>query len=473
MPSTILPNMAGMAGNADQYQTIGEALSQSPRWQPYCEGLDGWDRAATAILLENQFQFMENELNEVTKILQIGNFDKFAFPIIRAVYPNLIANEIVSVQPMAGPVSLIFYLDYLYGTAKGGISSGAAAFDARTGGTGNETFSGDAVNEESLTSEISSGDLSAVSTAYGPIRPGTVTVTYVSTANGTVTATDDGNGGFVGLGSSDTGSVSYAATATTGTITINTSGNDMTAATVTYRYDSEAVDNVPQIDLQLTSAPVMALVRKLRARWSLEAAQNLNALHGLDAEAELVGIMAEVIKQELDREIINDLDAFAGAGTVTWDKSVPAGISYTEHKLSFIDACISLNNRVYSATKRAQTNWIVAGISVCDVIESLPTFVAAPGALGTQSNTGVIKIGTLNNRWTVYKDPFLTTTSWIQGYKGNSFLDTGYVYSPYIPLYTTPTIILDDFIGRKGIGTQYGKKTVNSLFYGKGSLINP
>jgi hypothetical protein len=75
--------------------------------------------------------------------------------------------------------------------------------------------------------------------------------------------------------------------------------------------------------------------------------------------------------------------------------------------------------------------------------------------------------------WTIYKDPFLTSTSWIQGYKGNSFLDTGYVYSPYIPLYTTPTIILDDFIGRKGIGTQYGKKTINSLFYVTGTLVNP
>lgn len=473
MASTTLPNLRGLAGDADQLQTIGEALASSPRWAPYCEGLEGWEKAQTAILLENQLNFMENELNEVTKILQIGNFDKFAFPIIRAVYPNLIANEIVSVQPMAGPVSLIFYLDYLYGTAKGGISSGAAAFDARTGGTGNETFSGDAVNQENLFGQVSSGDLSAGTTAFGPIRPGTVTIQYTTSSNGAATVTDDGNGGLVGLHSGDTGSITYSNANGLGAVTIDSSGNNITAITITYRYDSEAVDNVPQIDLQLTSAPVMALVRKLRARWSLEAAQNLNALHGLDAEAELVGIMAEVIKQELDREIINDLNSFAAAGTVTWDKTVPMGISYTEHKLSIVDSFVSLNNKVYQATKRAQTNWLVAGIAVCDVVETLPTFVAAPGALGTQSNSGVLKIGTLNNRWTVYKDPFLTSTSWIQGYKGNSFLDTGYVYSPYIPLYTTPTIILDDFIGRKGIGTQYGKKTVNSLFYGTGTLINP
>jgi hypothetical protein len=376
-------------------QTLGEALADSPRWEPYCEGLNGWDRQMTALLLENEFNFMNNELNEVTKILQIGNFDKFAFPIIRAVYPNLIANEIVSVQPMAGPVSLVFYLDYLYGTTKGGISSGTASFDARTGGTGNETFSGDTVNEETVT--VASSDIDHT-LAYFPVRPGTVTVTATLGDASVVTVTDDGNGGWVASGGTSlTGSIVYS----TGVISISFTEVIQPGATATYRYDSEALDNVPQIDLQLTSAPVMALVRKLRARWSLEAAQNLNALHGLDAEAELVGIMAEVIKQELDREIINDLNSFAGAGSVTWDKTVPPGVSWTEHKLSIVDAFISASNKVYAATKRGQTNWIVAGIAVCDVLESLPTFVPTSGAFNTQSNSGVMKIGTLNNRYSL------------------------------------------------------------------------
>lgn len=462
MSSIALPNLRGAQA---QMETIGEALANSPRWRPYVEGLDGWTRRATAIILENQQNFLQNELNEVTKILQIGNFDKFAFPMIRAVYPNLIANEIVSVQPMAGPVSLIFYMDYLYGSSKGGITAGTAAFDARTGPTGNETYSGDAVSSEVITT---STDISHT-LAYKPVRPGTVTVNMTVDTDGAVVATDDGNGGFiVSAGTLSSGSINYS----TGAIAINMS-NNITAATVTYRYDGEGQDNVPQIDLQLTSAPVMALVRKLRSRWSLEAAQNLNALHGLDAESELVGILAESIKHEIDREVINDLFAFAGAGSVTWDKTVPAGISYTEHKLSFTDALIAANNKVFSATKRGQTNFIVAGISVCDVIESLPTFVPIAGSQGTQSNTGVLKIGTLSNRWTVYKDPFLTSTKWIQGYKGTSFLDTGYVYSPYIPLYATPTVILDDFVARKGLATQYGKKAVNSKFYVTGTLLNP
>jgi hypothetical protein len=243
--------------------------------------------------------------------------------------------------------------------------------------------------------------------------------------------------------------------------------------TVTYEYDTEANADIPQIDLQLTSAPVVALVRKLRSRWSLESAQNLNALHGIDAEAELVGVMAEVVKLEIDREVINDVFNYAQAGNVQWDKAVPAGISYTEHKLSYVDALIQNSNQVFAATSRGQTNWMVCGIGVCNVIESLPTFSPDAGALSTQSNTGVVKIGTLNNRWTVYKDPFLPTAKWVTGFKGGQFLDAGYVYSPYIPLYTTPTVILDDFMGRKGIGTQYGKKAINSRFYATGEVLNP
>jgi hypothetical protein len=172
---------------------------------------------------------------------------------------------------------------------------------------------------------------------------------------------------------------------------------------------------------------------------------NLN-VHGLDAEAELTGVMAEVIKHELDREVINDLYNFAGAGSVTWDKTVPYGVSYTEHKESLVDSFISANNLVYSATKRAQTNWIVAGVQVCDVIESLRDFQAAPGTQTTQTNAGALKIGTLKNRWTIIKDPFLPANKWIQGYKGSSFMDAGYVMAPStvedMTLQTT-----DEFIG--------------------------
>lgn len=474
-----LPQMNDQSAAHQELRQIGEMLADTPRWSPYCEGLSGMERSFTAVLLENQLTHLR-QMNEVTKILQIGNFDKYAFPLVRAIYPNLAANELVSVQPMAGPVSLVFYMDYLYGTSKGNISSGLAAFDSRVGPNNTEFYSGDVVPLETPLRSSGSTDtddfvavLSALTAGgtprFVPIRPGTVSITYNETSTGTArAATDDGNGNLIGTGT--TGTINY----TTGVLTMRATSNavDDSTVQVSYRYDTEANDNIPELEFQLTASPVVALVRKIKARWSLEAAQNLNALHGMDAEAELVGSMAEVVKFEIDREIINDIYNFASAGEVAWDKSVPAGISYTEHKLSFIDALIDASNMIFSATRRGQANWVVAGVGVCNIIESLPTFAPAPGALNTQSATGIVKLGTLNGRWTIFKDPFLPSAKFIVGFKGTSFLDAGYVYTPYIPLYATPTIILDDFVGRKGLATQYGKKPINAKFYAKGVVLN-
>jgi len=468
---TQLPNITEMDAMHSQLQTLGERLSETERWKPYCEGLEGTDKGFTALVLENQLAHWSN-MNEVTKVLQVGNFDKYAFPMIRAVYPNLIANDLVSVQPMAGPVSLVFYLDYIYGSTKGGVTSGATAFNSLSGPTGNEFYTSETVDNETPTRTSGGADADAFvgSLGYTPVRPGTVSGSYTETTSGTSrTFTDDGAGNLVGVGLG-TCTVNYD----TGALSIASSANDVDDSTlsITYQWASEGSESVPQLDLQLTSSPVIADVRKLKSRWSLEAAQNLNALHGLDAEAELVGVMAETVKLEVDREVINDIYNVAAAGATTWDKAVPPGISYTEHKLSLVDAFIENSNQIFSATKRGQPNWVVAGIKVCDVIEALPTFVPEPGALGTQQNTGVVKIGVLNNRWTIYKDPFFPTSKWMIGYKGNSFLEAGYVYSPYIPMYTTPTIILDDFLGRKGIATQYGKKVINGRYYATGQILN-
>jgi hypothetical protein len=106
---------------------------------------------------------------------------------------------------------------------------------------------------------------------------------------------------------------------------------------------------------------------------------------------------------------------------------------------------------------------------VSSIVETLPGFVATPG-LPNGLTKGVFMAGTLNGRWSMFKDPFYDDDKWLMGYKGSTFLEAGYIYSPYIPLYTTPLIVLDDFIGRKGMASQYGKKTVNPRFYAKGQI---
>ena len=465
----------------ENLQSIGERLASHPKWEALCDGLEGSKRTLVALLLENQYKhFLElgrdpDQLLETTKVLNIGNFDKYAFPLIRAVYPNLVSSEIVSVQPMAGPVSLVFYMDFLAGTTKGDVTVGDALFDARTGPKHVENYSTNLVPNEVLT--ISSNNAvgaTAGKLAYAPIKPGTfkAQVTY---ANGTAVIGDDGAGGMIIL--SYTGTIPTISAGTLdysdGALTLDFTSN-ISAGTASYRYDFEASDTVMQVDMQLTSSSVEAKERKLKARHSLKAAQDLQALHGLDAAAELGAALAQFIRFEVDREVINDIYTGAGAGSATWDKTVPFGVPWEDHKKSIVDTFILNSSQVFRSTKRANTNWIVAGLQVCNVIESLATvnlFTPIPGALKTQGNAGVVKIGELAGRWTVYKDPYLPETKWVTGFKGDGFLDTGYVYAPYIPLYNTPQVLLDDFMVRQGIGTQYGVKFVNSLMYATGQMV--
>jgi len=460
--------------------TTGERLAESAQWSRYMKGLDGLSRPWTALLLENQRQHMlktrpnvtltgERPLTETTKLLNIGSFDKFAFPLVRAIYPELIANKIVSIQPMSGPISLVFYLDFILSLTKGNQTAGSTFFDSRTGPVNSEYYSSATVPQLTVTFAGTTPQSATWGSGQLPIKPGTLSGTIVGATTAT-SFTDDGNGNLIGTGIT-AGTVNY----TTGAIASVgwSTGGTATSLLITYDYDAEANTAIPGIDLQLTSSSVTAEVRKLKANWSLEASQNLQALHGLDAEAELVGVLAEVIKYEIDRQIINDLYNFAGAGNVLWDKATPANISYAEHKLTLADAFITGSQLIYSATKRGQANFVVMGTSVANVIESHPQFKPDSNAYATHSNTGIVEMGKFLGRFDCFKDPNFPVDKWVMGFKGNSFMDAGYVYAPYIPLLTTPTVVLDDFIGRKGAMTQYGVKAINNKMYSTGQVLNP
>lgn len=449
----------------ERVRDFGLRLAGTEQFGPLCEGIDDPAvKAATAILMFNQARHY-GSLDESTRILQVGNFDKLSFPMIRVVYPNLVANDIVSVQPMLGPTTLVFYMNVQYGTNKGGITAGTNVFDARFGPTGNQTYSQDLITGELLSTQDANDTTPPNGSCnYYPVRPGTVSIVA-----GAQTLLDDGAGNLTTAAGTGSGSIDYATGAVTSMTFPSTVANG-TAVTVSYSYDNEANDLIPEVDISLVSAPVHAKMRKLKARYSLEAAQNLNALHGIDAEAEVVTAMSELHKQEIDREIISDLRAYASAGTVTWDRKVPTGISYTEHKLSLVDAMVACANLIFAKTKRVRPNFMVIGLNVADVVETLPQFQPIAGALDTQDTTGVVKIGTLRG-WTVYKDPFFPANEWLMGYKGSGMTRTGFVYAPYIPLFSTPNVILDDFISRRGTATSYGKKVTNAAFYARGSII--
>jgi hypothetical protein len=433
----------------------GKALANG-KWRPLVESIeDATTRELTAILLENQRLFVDS-LEEDVKIQSIGSFEKFVFPIVRAVFPNLIAKDIVSVQPMTGPTSLVFYLDAVYGTNKGSVRAGDTMFSARKGHLADDQYSSEAVSGETLNNTFAGGTATGVLNFHSA-RPGTFWAT-----DGVETFTDNGVGGIIGS-AGGTGTINYASGAVS--VTPNADPGNGTALTVNYYYNSEGSDQVPIVDINLSSVPVRAIPHKLRARWSVEAATNLKAIHGMDAESELVALLSEKIRWDIDRRIISDLFTIAAAGSVTWNKPAPAAVSYNDHKQTFIDALIEASNLIFRATRRGTGNFVVCGTNVSNVIESLYGF--RPQAV---AGNGVVFIGTLQGRWSIYKDPYMDADTFLVGWKGSSFLEAGYVYAPYVPLYTTPTYVLDDMLNRKGMMSQYGVKAINGDFYATGEV---
>lgn len=447
----------------ESLQARGETLAEG-KWKNYVEGLKGTDAPFTAIVLENTAKYLAS-LEETSRAVNVGNFDRFAFPLIRAVFPNLIAQDLVSVQPMDGPVGLVFFFDLIYGSNKGAIAQGTPMFSSLTGHPGDDYYSGPEIRDELVATGAAAAAI-AGTLAYTPVVPNTLVIT-----DGTQVVRDNGAGQLVGdINGAIAATVNYSTGAVTFSFAAVVAAG--TAVTADYEYDNEANSQVPEVDFQLTSAPVVAKINKLRTRYSLEAAQNLKALHGLSAETELVVALAQELRFEIDRNVIRDVNSFAQATAVTWPLAPGVGLSWTEHKLSFVDILIRGSNNIFQLVRRGQPNFVVMGLEVSSVVESLPGFKASDAM---QSPNGVIFAGTLAGRWRCYKDPYnidgtATQRNFLIGYKGSTFLDAGYVYAPYIPFYTTPTVVLDDFIARKGMACQWGKRKINGRFYCRGTV---
>ena len=456
------------------------AVLSEGKWSDYCEGLPRWDKNTLAVLLENEAQHIAG-LDEDTRSSAIGSFEKFIFPMIRAVWPNLVSQELVSVQPMEGPISMLFFLDFTAGSTKGQVKKGQELITARTG----MREEAQAYQSETVSLETPTGTFvttNSFTAQYLPIRPGSVTLTFedstAATPTATQTVTDNGAGyGITSYlsGKSTAISVNY----TTGLITFTiVGGGTLSNVELTYDYNSEGVDfannPIPQLDASLTSAPVVSHPDKLRARWSVEVAAQLKAIHGLDAEMELTEALAQQIRFGIDNKIINDLYRIAVAGNVTFDCTPAPGIPYFTHQMALMKTLQSGSNMIFKQTRRGFGNWIVAGVDAATIMEAHPLFESA----GNVNGPGVVFSGTLANKWKVFKNPYLNningsgfgSANFLIGYKGTNFYDAGYVYAPWIPFYQTPTVVLDDMMFRKAVMTHYARKVVNGLFYTTGLM---
>ena len=241
------------------------------------------------------------------------------------------------------------------------------------------------------------------------------------------------------------------------------------------QYDSlELETEIGEVSFKLDSVTVSVEERKLRATWSPELAQDVSAFHNIDAEAELTALLSEQISAEIDREILRDLRKFA-PWQCRWDVNGwrrQAGFSTNYTQKDWNQELITKNNQisaqVHKSTLRGGANFIVVSSEISAVFDNLEYFhVSDAGAEADQYNMGIERIGALQNRYQVYRDPYSPAYSIIIGHKGKSLLDTGYIYAPYIPMQLTPTIYNpENFAPVKGILTRYAKKCVNNRFYG-------
>ena len=265
-----------------------------------------------------------------------------------------------------------------------------------------------------------------------------------------------------------------------------TSTADKLGAIDGFNFPFEGSGDLPEIDIKVDSIAITAQTKKLKAKWTPELGQDLNAYHNLDAEVELTSILSEQIALEIDRELLADLVNGATAATYYWSRSpglfvnrltgaelgaTSAAPDFTgtvsEWYETLIETINDVSAQIHLKTLRGGANYIVCSPEVANILEFTSGYRANVTADADKGTIGAVKVGSLSRKFDVIVDPYFPRNAILVGRKGGSFLESGYVYAPYVPLQTTPTIFgVEDFVPRKGVMTRYGKKMVRPDMYG-------
>ena len=544
-----------------------EATKLSGKWgkSGLLEGIGtSVEKNNMSMLLENQAKQLVNEANTTgtgAAFNSTGNSEAWAgvaLPLVRRVFGEIVAKDLVSVQPMNLPAGLIFYLDFQYGSTNGNKTAndslyGATSdlkrtdggFDKGLYGAGEFAYSIQTTSSVAAAQGTNQGttktgsadflgilggdtEFSSSRTAAGETfnAAGAKTIVTLETPLTTVPDYDPEGVRAFSVACSNLTTFYPQYTRINGSnlemvIELDAASTTLGNVTYTYQKGPDNLDDVgdfedgknnvagatgtansaltiPEINVQLKSETVAAKTRKLKAQWTPEFAQDLNAYHSIDAEAELTSILSEYISMEIDLEILDML--IRNADTVeAWSAKIArensiasttdpnttaggtddftivqtdqaSGVYYT--KMSWFQTLgvklQKVSNIIHQKTLRGGANWMVVSPKVSTIMESIPGFAADSPGDKDKYAMGVQKVGAINSRYEVYKNPYMTENVILMGYKGSQFLETGAVFAPYIPLIMTP-LVYDpaSFTPRKGIMTRYAKKMVRPDFYGK------
>ena len=531
-----LLNESAQTAFSDQH---GVAQKLSKKWAKsgLLEGLQDYDKNNMSIMLENQAKQLVIESSQTggagspQATFTAGNGEQWAgvaLPLVRKIFGQIAAKEFVSVQPMNLPAGLVFYLDFQYGNTKNPFTSGDSIYGTPSANFGNlaqgalygagrfgyslNQFSASVTVLNASASNATfqevdfSSDLSS-SIVGASIKKVLIPTSSLTTPNfdgvrafilssGSVAVADNLQQ-FTRLNGASfefyvTASSAEVAATSSFTVFYNKATDFNSRGDFEDRTGNPSVPNslsatsivIPEINVQMKSQTISAKTRKLKAQWTPEFAQDLNAYHSLDAEAELTGLLSEHISLEIDLEVLDMLIQNAptveywsakvgnqiNTGVTGFDSNT-AGVYYTQMSW-FQTLGIKLqkvSNIIHQRTLRGGANFMVVSPSVATILESIPGFAAdTDGAADTMKYAfGVQKIGQLNSRYKVYKNPYMLENVILLGFRGNQFLECGAVYSPYVPLIMTPLVYdPNTFTPRKGIMTRYAMTMVRPEYYG-------
>jgi len=576
----------------------GAALLEKWERTGLLEGLNNdAKKNGMARLLENQASQLLKEASSMAGG-DVQGFAAVAFPLVRRVFGSLIANDLVSVQPMSLPSGLIFFMDFTYNDARFGVTQGESLYGGGvvgaqlTGGVSDITEEGggfynlqNGYSSPSGSGELSGGGLIMVASGTAGVAPGTGDNVLSAADQATLDKLTRYDADLIGLpvvvleatGSTVwtnlnldnlvsidvTGSTAFSLTSTGDVVrrlTSISSGSTAGAATTSSNFkltmvvaaasssvslnpaavagnnsglqaitashlgcqfaladqwdtasalgsvvgsvfplegasdaastgvspNADSLDVIPEINIKVDSVAVTAMTKKLKAKWTPELGQDLNAYHNLDAEVELTQILSEQIAREMDREIVNDLIQGATAGTYYWSRSPGLFVNRTtgaevgantaapdftgtvsEWYETLLETVNDVSAQIHRKTLRGGANFLVTSPEVANILEFTAGFRASITADADRGNAGAVNVGSISKKWDVWVDPYFPRNVILVGRKGGSFLESGYVYAPYVPLQVTPTIFgTEDFVPRKGVMTRYAKKMVRPDMYG-------
>ena len=471
---------------------VEEKDKLNKKWAPFLEGIaDEYIAENTAMLLENEARYLTEAPQ--TSGADVTGIQKIMLPIVRRVFPNLIANNIVSVQPIAAPAGIIFYLKYQMGTER--PNNPVDQYGNQANYTGNDypEFSmyenqagaGEGYNPFYSTDELgpfpgknevlAAGDTVVTATPLAsflskwPIIAGSFfgTIT-VKAVDGTTTAVYQ----FAKEGSSYAvrpaeklhfaTEFTVAADDSTGIVTVTSveavAGSVEVAAF--YKTNMEFSTNIPEMRITIASIPVTVKTRKLKAMWSQQAEQDLKAYHGLSADAELTALVSNEMVAEIDREIISKVLSIVPASSRfihDWTAFQGNNVqgNFLDSHLALMQKITRASNEIFRKSKIGPANWMIVGTKVASYIEVLKGFI--PNPVTDSMGMSIVKAGTYAGRYDIYKDPMFPENKILLGHKSaQTPFGAGVVYSPYVTNLTPVIVGQDDFNPRRGFLARYG-----------------